>query len=542
MKRISTVYLVLFFINLSFAQSDGLLYPGLTGQPLINQLRADYKPAHVLGYDAARDTMFAVIDNHNHYVTGVYSGYTIYIDSTADPSTDAYNKDMNTEHTWPQSKGADTGNAHSDLHHLYPVRAEVNSSRSNDPFAEIVDTETDTWWRLDYSQSTIPTSNIDEYSEKDNSGYFEPREDHKGNVARSMFYFYTMYQDQADSNFFNEQKETLRQWNLLDSVDSAERQRSQLVARYQDGKENPFVLDTTLVRRAYFTPDSGSSGGDTTGSASAGDVIVTEIMQNPGSVDDTNGEWFEIYNTTSEAININHWYIRDNDTDEHQIENGSELMIEPHDYLVLGRNADSSANGGVHVDYQYSGFILANGADEVVLFSSDGTTEIDRVEYDGGPLWPDPNGASMYFTAHAEDDNNNPANWSVSQLPWQGSAGDAGSPGYGDIVSDIPASSTSLPLVYRLSNYPNPFGAGAPTAGHSDYATTIRYALRKNSTVRLVVYNTLGQVVKNLVDGRQSMGEHRVVFNGAGLASGIYFYRIQVGTDFKHMGKMILIR
>ncbi len=538
MKRFLVFLFAILSIQQLLAQGGSILYPELTGQALIDQLRADYKPSHVLSYDDARDTMFAVIDNQNGDVSCVYSGYTISIDPQADPSTDAYNKDMNTEHTWPQSKGADSGNAKSDLHHLFPCRAPVNSSRGNDPYAEINDSATDTWWRLDYSQSTIPTSVIDEYSEKDNSGYFEPREDHKGNAARAVFYWYTMYKEQADTNFFNIQKETLRQWNLQDDVDQAELDRTALVANYQDGRENPFVLDTTLVRRAYFTGSSGSGGGDTTATGTAGDIIITEIMQNPSAVYDSDGEWFEIYNTTAEDIDINGWYIKDNDTDSHHISNGGPLLVPAHSYFVLGRNANSSTNGGVTVDYEYSGVDLANSADEIVLYASDGTTEIDRIEYDGGPNWPDPNGASMYFTGQATDDNNAAANWDVSALAWDGSAGDAGSPGYGDIVAGVIGITQIVPKGFSLEqNYPNPFNP----------ATQIEYTIGMPSAssqqqVRLIVYNALGQTVAELVHTKQQAGRYSVTFDGSGLASGVYFYRLLVGNHFSQMRKMVLLR
>ncbi len=230
------------------------IFPGLYGQELLDSLVANYKPAYVLNYDDARDTLFAVIDNHNDSLTGVYSGYTIYLDPNADPSTDAYYKGINTEHTWPQSKGADTGNAKSDMHHLYPARDAVNSSRSNDPFAEIMDSNTDKWWRKDYYLTTIPAQLIDEYSEKDeDANRFEPREDHKGNAARSVFYFYTMYRDQADSLFFEIQKDVLYDWHRQEPADQAEIDRTWAIAAYQDNKPNPFVLDSSLVRRAYFT-------------------------------------------------------------------------------------------------------------------------------------------------------------------------------------------------------------------------------------------------------------------------------------------------
>jgi hypothetical protein len=52
------------------------------------------------------------------------------------------------------------------------------------------------WLRGTTRLTTIPTSNIDEYSEDTNS-QFEPREDHKGNLARAAFYFYTMHANES---------------------------------------------------------------------------------------------------------------------------------------------------------------------------------------------------------------------------------------------------------------------------------------------------------------------------------------------------------
>ena len=72
------------------------------------------------------------------------------------------------------------------MHALYPTKDNVNSARSNHPFAEIPDSDTDGWYRLGQSQSTIPTSDVSEWSEKDNEnpdagydGRFEPRPDHQ---------------------------------------------------------------------------------------------------------------------------------------------------------------------------------------------------------------------------------------------------------------------------------------------------------------------------------------------------------------------------
>ncbi len=82
-----------------------------------------------------------------------------------------------------------------------------------------------------------------------------------------------------------------------------------------------------------------------------------------------------------------------------------------------------------------------------------------------------------------------------------------------------------------LQNYPNPFNP----------STVITYELPSNSRVVLQVYDILGRRVATLVDGQQSAGIHEVKFNGSGLASGIYFYRITT-QDYTKSDRMLLLK
>lgn len=93
------------------------------------------------------------------------------------------------------------------------------------------------------------------HSKQDNGILFEPRDDHKGNAARAMFYYYTMYRseaDAADPNFFHLQKATLCQWHLDDPVDSLEWLRTSRIAPFQNNRVNPFVMDCTLPQRCGY--------------------------------------------------------------------------------------------------------------------------------------------------------------------------------------------------------------------------------------------------------------------------------------------------
>ncbi len=232
-----------------------ILYPGVTGKDLRDSLVINYKPVTVLNYDNARDKLFGEIYNAATQVTCVYTGWSITVDpgSSTAPRTQAHNQGCNTEHTYPQSKGALSGNANTDLHHLFPVRADVNSSRGNYPYAEISNVNVNRWWRLDGSTTSIPTSNIEEYS-RTGTAQFQVRDNHKGNAARAVFYFYTMYKteaENADPNFFAQQVNDLILWHKQDLVDINESDRTYAKSIYQNNKVNPYIIDTTLARRSF---------------------------------------------------------------------------------------------------------------------------------------------------------------------------------------------------------------------------------------------------------------------------------------------------
>ena len=176
-----------------------------------------------------------------------------------------------------------------------------------------------------------------------------------------------------------------------------------------------------------------------------GDVIINEILQNPAAVADTAGEWFEVYNATSQAIDLNGWTIADAGTDRHHIQtpNGEPLRLPAGGYLVLGRNADASTNGGVLIAYRYAGITLGNADDEIILLDAAGT-EIDRVAYDGGPAFPNPDGAAMQLS-RPDLDNALGANWQIAPDPWPGSAGDRGSPGTANpVILPTPTATMTL--------------------------------------------------------------------------------------------------
>ena len=289
---------ILFLLSATYSQT--IIGDGLTGQPLLDYVVNNYKTSTTLGYANARDTMYSVIDlKDDNQLSCIYSGYTITLDLNEDPSVNAFNQGINCEHTWPQSMGAGQEPQKSDMHHLYPCKSNVNSSRGNHPYAEIPDEDTDIWYRNDYSQDNIPTEFINEYAEKYNSGdaQFEPREDHKGDASRAMFYFFAMYHDVADTNFWNTQKDILLDWHYFDPVGYWEYNRTWSIAVYQENIPNPFVLDSTLSRRIWFfqAQDTSNYNGpvwyvSTTGSDSTGDGTEENPFATIQTAIDTAGE------------------------------------------------------------------------------------------------------------------------------------------------------------------------------------------------------------------------------------------------------------
>jgi len=193
MHKTKGLFLLLLSSNFLFAQFDHEpVFPELSGDALLEELVNNYKPASTLSLTKARDTLFAVVWGKNDSLHCVYSDFARYMDPNEDPTQTVFNNGtadgINTEHSYPRSKGAGSGNAESDMHHLYPTRVDLNSARASFPFGEIPDNETTTWYYLDENMSSIPNSNINSYSEHIN-GRFEVRESFAGNVARAAFYF-----------------------------------------------------------------------------------------------------------------------------------------------------------------------------------------------------------------------------------------------------------------------------------------------------------------------------------------------------------------
>lgn len=225
----------------------------LVGKDLRDWFRINYYQSKriYLNYNEARIFMYGFIDNRDGSLECVYSGYRIllpYGTKTTFPDP------INCEHTIPQSYFKIAGEKEmmkTDLHHLFPVLKRWNSTRSNHPYSEIDDSLTTKWMTRDIDTKSIPLEEIDSYSEYFNRS-FEPREEHKGNVARAIFYFYTVYNHENVVSMEDLiDVEILLTWHVVDPVDDAEKSRNDKIERYQ-GNRNPYIDFPESAIRAFY--------------------------------------------------------------------------------------------------------------------------------------------------------------------------------------------------------------------------------------------------------------------------------------------------
>ncbi len=188
-----------------------------------------------LGYsNVARDFMFMTLDNKlvngqgatQNTIECVYTGReAIGYFNRVDCQT---NSNFNTEHTFPQAFFSSLEPMKSDLFHLYPTDDVTNNTRASYPFG-MVNNPT---WAVGGSKYA--------------SGVFEPRDAHKGEVARAMLYFVMRYQNY--NNFLNTQESILKQWHQQFPPTAVETTRANTIFTQQNNR-NPFIDYPQLVDR-----------------------------------------------------------------------------------------------------------------------------------------------------------------------------------------------------------------------------------------------------------------------------------------------------
>jgi endonuclease/exonuclease/phosphatase family metal-dependent hydrolase len=253
-------------------------------------------------------------------------------------------------------------------------------------------------------------------------------------------------------------------------------------------------------------------------------IVITEVMVNPAAVSDSYGEWFEIYNTSDTAINIDGWSITDNNNDVHVI--SSDTPVISNEYFVLGRNSDSSLNGGLDIDYEYNGLSFSNNTDALIL-SNNLDEIVDEVYYNSS--WPFSSGGSMEI--HNTDiDNAQVENWYTALLTF--GDGDSGSPGGSFEISLNNQSQTNIPEKFMLfPPWPNPFNP----------VTTIKFKLEPGNSASLKIFDISGRVIKTIFEDSKSFHISQVNWYADDLPSGVYIIKLSsaVRVEFQ---KVVLVK
>ncbi len=118
---------------------------------------------------------------------------------------------------------------------------------------------------------------------------------------------------------------------------------------------------------------------------------------------------------------------------------------------------------------------------------------------------------------------------------------------YNSAVTSVASAEESIPAGFVLhGNYPNPFWSGATSRFAGNPSTVISFQLPVISEVSLSIYNTSGQLVKQLAAGAMNAGRHNFTWDatdmsGERVASGVYLYVLQAG-EFTAQKKLLLMK
>lgn len=245
---------------------------GLTLSPLRTWIKSNWYDGYFedLGYNQARIQMYGYVDEAGDEIECIYTGFQQASGFVTYPNP------INAEHLVPQSFYGGVSPMKSDIWSIRPCHGSANSARSNKPFAEVPDGSAQ-WYGTTASGAYLSTgstpSNADEFSEG-SSGFWEPREAVKGDVARSVFYFYTMYPTQAGVLADVGDPDMLYQWHLDDPVSPEEVVRNNRTEVAQ-GNRNPYIDHPEWVYDAWFWEPPTDVPGCLSGSACNYDPTAT---------------------------------------------------------------------------------------------------------------------------------------------------------------------------------------------------------------------------------------------------------------------------
>jgi hypothetical protein len=236
---------------------------------------------------------------------------------------------------------------------------------------------------------------------------------------------------------------------------------------------------------------------------SNGAILMNEIYSRgvAGNID-----WIEVYNGVSAPVNITGYKIYDiggqgGTKPKKHFADGTVIPAAGY-FVIITDTADYTGD--------LSAFGLSSSGEKVWLEDSLGTI-IDTVTF------------GAMSTTQSWSRVPDGSFWQLANTITRGTTN-----GTGTGVGDEPLVTADFRLA---QNYPNPFNP----------STTIAFTLTKTSAVNLTVYDMLGREVSVLLNEKRDAGVHETKFNGAGLASGVYLFRLNAG-GYVQTRKMLLIQ
>lgn len=196
--------------------------------------------------------------------------------------------------------------------------------------------------------------------------------------------------------------------------------------------ESEVTVEVVEVTDGAVNPPEGPVG--------YGDLLISEIMYNPAALSDTDGEWFEIYNNSTQALNLQNLVLERDDINRHVITESIELS--PGAYCVLARTLQATDASNTYV---YGSAITLSNTGAILSIYNEGTESdpgalIFSVNY-GESAFPDGSGASISLSPDRLNTTEAilGSSWCVSTSVFN--TGDAGTPG---VINDLCGQSESL--------------------------------------------------------------------------------------------------
>lgn len=260
---------------------------------------------------------------------------------------------------------------------------------------------------------------------------------------------------------------------------------------------------------------------------SLNDIVINEINYNSSVGFDTE-DWVEFYNNASSPVDISGWIFKDEE-DIHHFVFPLNTILPVDGYLVICYDTSMFRPLFPNVQNVMGNFEFGlSGGGELIRLFDQYATLMDSLTYNDADPWPEePDGFGPTLELIDPDlPNEDPESWEASA--WHGT------PGVQNSVTSVERAGGITLSGFSLNPpYPNPFNASA----------TISFHLPASGPVELKVYDVRGREVQSLVTGHLSSGQHEVVWNAAGVGSGVYFVRLtEGGGQLTEVQKVLLVK